>query len=195
MSNPNPAHKRNILPGLQVPTDVSPELQKFLQAVKEHIEVYTGSKGQPGERFVTVQDLKDIGLANYVVKRGRAELGDTAEQAAASRAAASTRTTSSALSTDTTGAKDNDILRYRALSGKWQRYSLEDFIQLMLGLLLEEDGDIITKVNGEVVRLAAGNEDDVLIIRDGVPSWDRRAGAWAAGAWAEGAWQGTAWAE
>jgi len=81
MTNPNPAYKSNILAGLQVPASADPEMRKFLQALKQHVELSHGSKGQPNGRFVTVEDLRKAGLAEVAVKGGRSELVSLAGQA------------------------------------------------------------------------------------------------------------------
>lgn len=121
--NPNPSHKKNILPGLQVPSGINAEVEKFLRAVKTYIEQFTGARGQPKERFATLADLEKANLASIVVKGGRGEIGKTAERSAAEQSSSST---GSGFTPDTTGAKDGDVLRYVAAQDSWRRYELLD---------------------------------------------------------------------
>ena len=71
MNNPNSHARKNIRPGLNVPSGLDPELDKFLQSVKEHLQGADGTRGQPKERFVTLGDLETAGLIKTGVKNGR----------------------------------------------------------------------------------------------------------------------------
>jgi hypothetical protein len=73
--NPNPSHKKNTLAGLSVPTSIGdPNLSRFLQSLKQHVELIHGNLGQPRERFVTLDDLQRAGLVDIAVKGGRGEI-------------------------------------------------------------------------------------------------------------------------
>lgn len=59
------------LPALPVVRTNDPELQRFVDAVKERLEVREGSRGSPFERVVTFRDLVDAGLPNVAYFGGR----------------------------------------------------------------------------------------------------------------------------
>ena len=81
-TNPNPTQKKNILAGLSVPTSVTDAaLRRFLQAIKQHIELGHGNKGQPLARFVTVDELKLAGLIDVGIRGNRAVIADKARGA------------------------------------------------------------------------------------------------------------------
>ena len=81
--------------GLEVPPSNDQALVRFLTAVKEHIQSFEGF-GNPAERFVTVKDLVDVGLASQVTRQGFSELTGVG---AGSAAASSSSSNSSGIST------------------------------------------------------------------------------------------------
>ncbi len=126
--NPNPGHKKRLRPGLQVPQMDGPEfaeLQQFLGTLAEYIEQGDGNRGQPEQRFVTAQDLKDAGIADLVVKNRRVEIGQSAAQVnagvEATRAAVLASIPALAQLTDTeiNNPIEGDGLVYAALINKW----------------------------------------------------------------------------
>jgi hypothetical protein len=61
-----PSTQRAQLPGIPlVPTNTDPALARFLQAVKERLEVREGSRGNPWEKTVTKRDLREMGLEQF----------------------------------------------------------------------------------------------------------------------------------
>ncbi len=131
--NPNPGFKSRLRPGLQVPQFQDPEmseLQQFLGVLAEFVEQGDGNRGQPEQRFVTAQDLKDAGIADIVVKNRRAEIGSSSEQAkavtTAARSAVSGALQSFAELTDTTivAPTDQQVAKYIAGTGKWENREL-----------------------------------------------------------------------
>lgn len=122
-TNPNPNRRKNIKPGLSVPADLNhPELEKFLQGVKEALQGADGTRGQPLERFVTLQDLKDAGLINTGVKNGRGIITEVLhpEEDEESSSGSGDGDFSS------TGARDGDVLEFNDSNGRWEPYELLD---------------------------------------------------------------------
>jgi hypothetical protein len=61
-----PVRSVRKLPGIPlVPTNTDPALARFLQAVKERLEVREGSRGNPWEKTVTKRDLREMGLEQF----------------------------------------------------------------------------------------------------------------------------------
>jgi len=58
------------LPAITIPTTADAQLRQTLEAVKEHLEVRGGARGNPYERAVTVRDLVAAGVAITVVGNG-----------------------------------------------------------------------------------------------------------------------------
>src|SRR5690606_32197418 len=110
--NPNPSVRKNILPGLQVPAGLPVELEKFLQGVKEHLQVLQGILGQPKERAVTLADLERIGLIKTGVKGGRGEIIELLAPESSQRTATSSAKMSSLADVSTTGLRPNSLLVY-----------------------------------------------------------------------------------
>lgn len=163
--NPNPSHKKNILPGLQVPSGIDPELEKFLRAVKTLMEQFIGARGQPKERFVTLSDLERAKIANTVVKRGRGEIGTTAENAAAGLTSTAAR---SSFAPDTTGAVGGSVLRYVAQLGLWQHYPLLDNDGVILEVVIPEEFTESKTFSGGVTvgDLVFADKEDLLAALD-----------------------------
>lgn len=126
MTNPNPNARRNIKPGLSVPAGLDPELEKFLRAVKEHLQGNDGTKGQPLERFVTLEDLKRIGLIDTMVKGGRGEIKTLRAAAGTDLTSAAAGSLSNLSDISAGGALDGAVLRWRAALGKWRTGPLLD---------------------------------------------------------------------
>jgi hypothetical protein len=140
-TNPNPAHRRNIRPGLSVPAGLDPELEKFLSGVKEHLQGADGTRGQPQERFVTLRDLKDIGLVNIGVKNGRGVItGINSDVTSLTAAASSSLATLNDV--DTSAAQDGDALQYNAGAGEWVPFDPVELAQDAVGSILVDSAEI-----------------------------------------------------
>lgn len=64
-----PSTQRAQLPSIPlVPTGIEPALQRFLQAVKERMEVREGSRGNPWEKTITKRDLREMGLEQLSIE-------------------------------------------------------------------------------------------------------------------------------
>lgn len=132
MTNPNPNARRNIKPGLSVPAGLDPELEKFLRAVKEHLQGNDGTKGQPLERFVTLDDLKRIGLIDTMVKGGRGEIKTLRAGTGTDLTSAAVTSLANLSDTSVGGSQNGHVLRWNALLGKWRT-----------GPLLDSDGVVL----------------------------------------------------
>jgi hypothetical protein len=121
VTNPNPAYKKNVLAGLAVPTSVQdPQLRNFLAALKQHIELAHGNKGQPKSRFVTLDDLAKAGLATIGVIRNRGEIVSTAETTTTSVASTNVTALGNLDDVNLTNAAEGSVLRYNALANVWE---------------------------------------------------------------------------
>jgi hypothetical protein len=127
-TNPNPALKKNILAGLSVPAGLGPELSRFLRAVKQHLQLSHGTKGQPKERFVTIDELRLAGLIEVAIKGERAEIknlagvADTAVSGSSSPASPS----SSGLATKFASLSQGHALRFSTSTLRWENVQLFD---------------------------------------------------------------------
>lgn len=122
--NPNPSVRKNILPGLQVPAGLPVELEKFLQGVKEHLQVLQGILGQPKERAVTLADLERIGLIKTGVKGGRGEIIELLAPESSRRTSTSSAKMSSLADVSTTGLRPNSLLVYNEVTNRWEATDL-----------------------------------------------------------------------
>ena len=61
--NPNLTNPTLVPDAGRVPTSVSPELKRYLEAVQEVVEIRVGRRGDPRDRAVTLRELITSGLA------------------------------------------------------------------------------------------------------------------------------------
>lgn len=60
--------KNRRLPGVDRTEVAEPELQRSLDAIREHLHMYEGDASAPRERFITIQELEDTGLIRTQIK-------------------------------------------------------------------------------------------------------------------------------
>lgn len=124
--NPNPSVRKNILPGLQVPAGLPTELEKFLQGVKEHLQVLQGILGQPKERAVTLADLERIGLVKLGTKGGRSEIIELLAQGPSSEGGSSATQLSDLADVAAVRPGPDAVLVYNQTTGKWESADLSE---------------------------------------------------------------------
>jgi hypothetical protein len=119
--NPNPEFRKNILAGLSVPSGLAPELARFLRAVKQHLQLSHGTKGQPKERFVTVDELRAIGLIDVATRGGRSEVrAVSTSQTVPATGSSSPAPSGASISTKIAGLSQGHVLRYSTSTQKWE---------------------------------------------------------------------------
>lgn len=168
MANPNTSFQKNILPGLQVPAGLPPDLAKFLRAVKEALQGGHGTLGQPGERFVTVAELERIGVVRTVTKGGRMETRSVNDTDARGIGGSTTAADSgSGPDFSEAGADDGDTWRYSAVAGSWVPFPLFDSnLRVPLEALVQIPGQSVVGLaalpNGDISYIVAGTDDTIL---------------------------------
>lgn len=68
--------KKRRLPGLEPPKVKEDELRRYLESVREHLNMYEGAKGFPTQRFPTLDELEAAGIIRTITKAGYATISE-----------------------------------------------------------------------------------------------------------------------
>jgi len=174
------ATQRATLPGLELPRDAAPAQARFNRAVKEHLEVRQGTRGNPYERGLTLRDvdarLQSLGLTVSVsaaVPRtasggGVATVGPGGTQTFIPFEALAEKLRSTKLFTDLTRRID-DPARFDDLPERTRALLLEDIAQVrqqadasirrvddVIKTATESFAQTVTTVQANISQAAAG---------------------------------------
>lgn len=133
------------LPGLQIPKNIDRDLRLFLESVKERLEVQGGERKAALQRYVTVEDLKKIGLVKTAERDGYATITGVGNQAGAASGDSATSTSiDNALSLFSIEPDELDekhyLIVYDTGTGNYRRITYLEFADIFLKR--EEDDEV-----------------------------------------------------
>lgn len=122
--------RTTVQPGLHLPAGVSGDMQYFLQAVKERLELVTGDSGNALARNVTVEDLQKAGLVSTTIKNRFAHIAAVDNAAAAADTTTILdRFTNLFLIGSNQLQPSQELLIYDVATNSYRRIRVDNFLQ------------------------------------------------------------------